>query len=208
VVAVGDETIVEIAGPRTLGERRAGGERRHERQHEAHRSVQALELLVVRERKVDVHALEVGPAMTTTVEYRVVRPVDRRPGVRPQPGFVARVHPRVHPGAEQARAVRGEHRIEPLRLVLEGVTSDGQKTSRKGILDLDQVQSKLVGHAELAGDGFLDHFSSEIDEQAVGNRHDVERLAVDDHVLELDAATAECSEARTHAAGSLWVGDQ
>src|SRR5690606_18614180 len=63
VAAVRDEPVVRDAAQRAVDGRRARGKPREDRQQQPDRRVQARELLVVRERQVQMSALQVRPAV-------------------------------------------------------------------------------------------------------------------------------------------------
>ena len=89
------------------------------------------ELLVVREREVEVHRLQVRPPVPTAVEDPVQRRVDDAVLVRPQDGLPGGVHPRMHAGRKEAGAERREDLVdaphvglEPLRQLLQRARPD------------------------------------------------------------------------------------
>ena len=92
------------------------------------------------ERQVDVHALQVRPAVAAAVEDAVVRPVDRRRVLRPQHASPStRIHPRMHRRwASDARS-RAEQTVR--RAVISSWKRARQaRRARRGrdVLDLDR----------------------------------------------------------------------
>ena len=178
-----------MAGRRAFDDGRAGGERRQDGQHHARRGVQAGELGVAREGQIQMHALQVGLAVLAAAEDAVVGPVDLGLGVRPQPRLAGGIHPRMHAGRHQPRAERREPGVDRAHLVLEAGRQEFERRLRAGVLELDEVEHDLVGPGVAAAPD-LGAAAGRL-QQGVGDRHHRERVAVDDHVLELDAVAGE-----------------
>ena len=75
-------------------------------------------------------ALEVRPAVSAAVEDAVEGLVDLPAAVRPDPKLAGRIHPGVHGRGHQARAQRGEERVDPLDLSREAFGEPGQARAR------------------------------------------------------------------------------
>ena len=79
--------------------------------------MQSSEFFVVREREVEVSALEIRPSVTLTPENAIEGSIDFVVFVRPQPSLGFRVHPRMHrPRHEPSAEIRepilcGEHAV-------------------------------------------------------------------------------------------------
>ena len=58
-------------------------------------------------------------------------------------------------------------------------------------LHLDDVQREFVAPRDFALLGFFGQFAGRLGQQSIGQRRDVERRAVDDHVFDLDAEHGE-----------------
>src|SRR5690606_12908975 len=93
IVAIKLEPIIHTAGTAVLHQRRTRGKTGEQRQYQADGRMQAAELLIIRERQVDVHALEVAPSMAPAVEYAIESPVDFVKVVRPKANFAQGAHP-------------------------------------------------------------------------------------------------------------------
>ena len=65
--------------------------------------MQARELRVVGKGQVDVHALDIRPAMAAAIEDPVVAPIDIGIFLLPQHRLRGRIHPRVHGRRHQPR---------------------------------------------------------------------------------------------------------
>jgi hypothetical protein len=103
----------------------------------------AAELRVVGEGQVDVHALQVRPAVAAAVEDAIEGPVDHIVLVRPQTHFGGRIHPRMHRRRHQARIQRREQAGRCARRpgTMRRAASSGGRAVR---LELDDVQRELV----------------------------------------------------------------
>jgi hypothetical protein len=157
--------------------------------------VEPAELVVVGEGQVDVRALEVAPAVAPAAEDAVVGAVDLVVLVRPE--AVSRgVHPGVHRRGHEA-AFMGSSSVDPR--TWPG-TSSARPSSDGGPLglELDDVEGELVRPRDgAAGTVGLDSATSAPalpSEELVADGRHVERVAVDDHVLEFDAEGVEQAE--------------
>jgi hypothetical protein len=182
---------VEGLAGAAVGDWRACGERRQDGQDEPHRGVQPGEFGVVGEGQVEVHALQVGLAVLPAAEDAVVRPVDRRPGVRPQLRVGRGVHPGMHGGGHEARAEGSQRPVDAPDFGLKACDQRLERGVGAGVLDFDEVQHDLVGPGEVPVRDRRQRVPRRRAQQAVGDRHDREGLPVDDHVLQLDAVAPE-----------------
>jgi len=115
--------------------------------------VQPPELLVARERQVDLHALEVGPAVALAAEDPVERVVDLARAMRPELDVV-RVHPRVHRGRHEPAALCVELGIRERNVRREVRVQAVERRPGAVALELDDVQRELV----VPGDGAVLEF--------------------------------------------------
>ena len=183
--------VIEHRLARAVGDRRAGGQRRQDRQHAARGGDQARQLGVAGERQVDVHALHVGPGVAAAIEDAVVGGVDLGVFVRPEPGLAARVHPGMHAGRHEACAERREACVHRAHRVLKALGERFEPRFRALAFQFQKVQHQLVRPAEAAEVQRIDHRARGVAQQCVGDRPHRERVAVDDHVLELDAGAGK-----------------
>jgi hypothetical protein len=161
--------------------------------------VQAREFIIVREREIDVAALEIRPSVPGASEDAIERLVDAIVFVRPQFQLDVGIHPWVHGRGQEARAVRLEPAVHLPDMFLEHGVQPVQRGRGPVGLQLDDVAGQLVGprqrsHLDLGfgrAGGAL--------EEEIGNRAHGKRLRIDDHVLQLDPDPLEECEARaTH----------
>src|SRR5207237_4861452 len=119
-------------------------------QDQANRGVKSRELLVIAERKVDMHALDVGPTVTTAIEDPIVGPVDIRLILGPQHGFVARTHPWVHSRGQKTSGDWLENIIRGGYLVVEADLQGFEVGCGRDSRYLDFVSAVLDGPSEPA----------------------------------------------------------
>jgi hypothetical protein len=108
------------SGELPVGDRRTRGQRRDQRENQPDRRMQARKLRVAAEWQVDMHALQIGPAMRVAVENARIGIVDCGIAMRPATRLGARVHPWMHGGRHQLRPVGGQAAVERLYRRLTG----------------------------------------------------------------------------------------
>ena len=147
--------------------------------------MQAGKLGVVAEGEIDLHALQVGPAVRSTIEDPVVRAVYACALAGPQPRVGFGVHPVVHPRRHEA----GPESAQPgIHLPYFSMKACGERLEvrrRLRVLQLHHVRNQLIGPGRLV-----------LLQDAAGNRQDIQRVALDDHVFELDAERLERLQCR------------
>jgi hypothetical protein len=178
------------------GEGGACRQRRQDRENQPHGGVQPGELGVVRERQVHVHALQIRESMLPAVEDAIVGSVDDGAAVRPEASLGARIHPRVHAGGHEPRALGREQKVGASHLLLESIGKAVEDRDRARVLELDHVQDELVGPAEVAPACPCRAVFLQAAQHLVGDGKRRQRLPVHDHVLELDAVAGESVERR------------
>jgi len=118
VGAIRFQPCIQHPGDPAFHDGRTGRKRGQDGQHQAHRRVQSLEFCVAGERQGEVHALEIRPAVPTTVEDAVIGCVDPGLVTRPQPRFGGGIHLRMHRRGHQTRIHRVEHIVGGIDLRL------------------------------------------------------------------------------------------
>ena len=193
IAAIDHEAVVEDAVALAVDDRRAGRETRQDRQQKPNRRVQPRELLVAGERQIDLQALEVRPAVALAREDAVERVVNDASAVRPELDVV-RVHPRVHRRRHEPQALAAELVIREPYVVGERLAEARERRPRPVALELDDVQRELVVPRDVAVRELVGQLAGGRLEELVGGRRHVEALAVDEHVLDLEAVGREQAE--------------
>ena len=103
----------------SVGNRRARRQRRCQGKQQTNRRVQPRELHVVRERQIDVRALDVGPAVPPAIENAIVGLIDLAVLLGPEHRLDGRLHPWMHAGGHQACRHGLERAVGVADLVLE-----------------------------------------------------------------------------------------
>ena len=145
------------------------------------------ELIVAGKREVEVGALQVGPAMAAAVEDGVVEVVDLMGIVRPQHHLPPRIHPRVGPARQQHRAMTGEQAVDELDIAMKIGGRALQVGGRAVGLQLEHMGRQFVRPGDRPIVDIRHLAAAEVAEQPVDQRPDVEAVAVDHHVLDLEA---------------------
>ena len=160
------------------------------------------ELVIVGEGQVEVHALQVGLAVLPAAEDAVVGLVDGRVVVGPQTRFGGGVHPRMHAARHEAGTEGRQQPVDDADLGLEAGGKGFERGLGADVLELDEMQHDLVGPAEASAIDVQPHASRGRPQQGVGDRHDRQRLAIHDHVFQLDAVARKGVQrrGRTHQA--------
>ena len=182
---------VHQAAEAAVHHRRAGGQCRHDGQHQADGGVQAPELVVAGEGEVQVYRLEVGPAVSPAVEDAVIGLVDGAVLVGPEAHLGGRVHPGVHSGGHEPPAPRRKQRVDPPHVLLERGRQRVERRRRPVGLHLHHVQHQLVGPGDRAQLDLGRVASGHGVKQLVGDGQDGQAPGGDDHVFQLDAEAFE-----------------
>ncbi|OIQ70291.1 hypothetical protein GALL_480980 [mine drainage metagenome] len=185
--------IHEAAEP-ALGKRRARCQRREHGQQQADGGVQAGKFVIAGERQVEVHALQIGPAMASAVEGAVVALVNFRMLVRPQAGFRTRVHPGMHGAGHEARAPGFEQAVDMPDLGLEERRQGLECRDRRRVFELGHMQHQFVGPGGRPSRHIRDVLPLPLAQQLVGNRQHRQGVPVHDHVFQLDAVAGKGME--------------
>src|SRR5437868_14753636 len=185
-VPIGFQAVIQNSGIAAFDYRGAGRDRGQQWQDQANRGVKSRELLVIAEGKVDMYALDVGPAVTTAIEDPIIGPVDIRLILGPQHRFVARTHPRVHSRRQKASGDWLENIIRGAYLALEVCLQRFEVRCRSDILYLDYVSDKLVGPSKPAALDVRGLAPRKSTQQLLGKRAHGEGFPVDNGVLQLD----------------------
>ncbi len=97
----------------------------------------------------------------------------------------------MHRVAHEPAPRRVELRVRERDVVGERAAEAGQAPARAVAVELEHVQRELVVPRDVAVRELFDELARDGLEQLVGGRRDVERLGVDEHVLDLDAVRVE-----------------
>jgi hypothetical protein len=167
---------------------RRGGQGRHDGEQHPDGGMEPCELVIAPEGQIDVHALEIGPAMPLAIEDAVEGLVYLAVLVGPQHGFLGRVH-------EGMGACGHEPSAEPfqdgIHLAHMGGENGGQSRQGRGravAFELDHMGHQLIGPDQLAHVGIGRAFlAGGRGQDLVGHGQNGQGLAVHDHVFDLDA---------------------
>jgi len=182
---------VEQARQPAVQDGRAGGERGDDGEQEPDRRVQAGELGVAVEGEVGVDALQVRPPVPARAEDAVEGAVDGVVLVRPQHGLPLGIHPRVRGGRHETAADGHQDVSDGGDVACERGVEAAEPARRPVGLQLDHVVDELVGPRQVALLDLGDIVAGHREENLVGGGEHVERVGVDDHVLELDPEAFE-----------------
>jgi hypothetical protein len=158
--------------------------------------VQTAKFLVIGERQVDVHALQVRPAVPAAIEDAIERLVDDVVLVRPEPELALWIHPRMHGRGEQGRGRRPQEPAHAADVLVKQRCQPAQRRHRAVALHLDHMQRQLVGPSDATEIHLQLVAAADLLQQLVGDRFHREGLGVHDHVLELDTDAFEQAERR------------
>ena len=201
IAAIDDEPIVEHAVALAVDDRRARGEPRQDRQQEADRGVQPRELLVARERQVDLQALQIRPAVAFAREDAVERVVDVARAVRPE--LRRRSGPST--GASPSASSRNPSRpsLSFASLTLSAKARPRPASDGRGPLHLNSMtcSASSLFHATspFSNSSVSSPAAASSSSSAAGATS--RRLAVDEHVLDLEAERLEQAQRLARAGG-------
>ena len=153
--------------------------------------MQARELLVTRERQVEVCALQVRPAVSRASEDPVESVVDFGVLVGPELGLGERVHPRMHGPGHEPRTQRCQLLVGPAHVVMKSAHQPRQGGSRSCGLELEDVEGELVRPADAVDLRLLAGRRRHPLHELVADGLHRERPGVDDHGLDLDTVRLE-----------------
>ena len=89
----------------------SGSQRGNERQHQPDGRVQSAEFFIRGEGQIEMHGLQVGPAVGGTTENAVIFRVNIVIFMRPEDGVFGGVHPGVRGGRHEAGAPCGQQTV-------------------------------------------------------------------------------------------------
>ncbi len=156
--------------------------------------MQTTELVIARKRQIEMHALQVGPAMSAAVEDPVKGFVDGAVIMRPEFQFPVGIHPRVHRRRQQPRVHPRKNFIDPLDVRQKLFRQPGEYGGRAVGLQLDDVQGQFVRPRDRPA---LDIGN---DLPRLGSQHlirdwpHIERGGIDEHVLQFHTKSREQRE--------------
>jgi hypothetical protein len=191
IFSIRDESMIQGLCALALYEGATCGKSREQGEHESARRMNPCELVVVREREVDVCALQVRPTMSSTIEDAVERLIDHVVLMRPKARLAEGVHPGMHsPGQEGAPEGR-EQVPDLVHLLAEDSTGGHEIRDGTSRLDLDDVEGEFVGPRGFASLNVHVLRAPDQIQQLVRHRANVEGRSIDDHVFDLDPVARE-----------------
>ena len=116
IIPINLEPSVQEPGNAPLDHGRTGGDGRHDRQQHPNGRMQPGKFAIVGERQIHMHGLQIGPAVSATIENTIERLVHDAVIVRPNHHLTVRIHPGMHRRGKQAGPIGS--RIELMRRTL------------------------------------------------------------------------------------------
>ena len=141
-----------------------------------------------------MHALQVGPSMTSTIENAIEGFVDSAVIMRPQSHFTKRVHPRMHGGRHQHAAQIPKPLVDLTNLSLKLTSQSHQVRFRRCGFQFNNMQHQFIRPGDRSSIDFRFDPSTFCFDQAVANRQNIQTVFGDNHVFQFNAISFKQSK--------------